>query len=303
MENNTDYFTGIVGQERAKRKLTLYLDGFKKSRMLPNLLFEGANGVGKSILAKKTANATEKVWAEVSGGGIRNVNTFVDNTLIPMQDKDCLLFIDEIHAIPKAVSDLLLMLLNPTADNKNIVRVGDMELSFDMRRVSFMCATTERQKIFKPLLSRLTPISLANYDEVELALIIQTMCKISDDAALELATYTRGTGRSAHLMGKEVLNYCLAYDLDVFPEGEIKNLMEILDIFPLGLTEQEVNVLAHIRDSKGGITLSALSSKTSLTRQAQQDMESYLQKHGLMHIEGIRKITQKGMAYLKEINR
>jgi Holliday junction resolvasome RuvABC ATP-dependent DNA helicase subunit len=300
------YFEGIIGQEKVKRKLSLYIDGYKKTSLLPNLLFEGAQGSGKTHLCYRVAELLQKDWYDVNGATIKNVKEFINNILMEVSGKKALIFIDEFHAVPHGLNDLLLTVTNPNLSGVNTFNFEGSDIEIDRKLISFIFATTERQKIFKPLLGRLTPISLAAYTLDELASIIRLNApkvRVATDAASVLSTYTRGTARSAVLMGQEIQNYSIVMGRPVFTTDMVPELMDILDIFPLGLTEQEVMVLAHIRDSHGGITLTALSSKTHMTKPSQQDAELYLQKQNLMRIEGKRVITQEGINYLQKVGR
>jgi Holliday junction resolvasome RuvABC ATP-dependent DNA helicase subunit len=72
-----------------------------------------------------------------------------------------------------------------------------------------------------------------------------------------------------------------------------------LGIKPMGLSNIEVEILEILND-RGDCTLQMLSSVTGMSRSAlQRDAETYLLRQGLIKIEGLRKITQKGKDILK----
>ena len=50
-----NYFTGLIGQESVKKKLSFYLDAFHKTSVCPFLNLVGAKGLGKTEFAKAFA--------------------------------------------------------------------------------------------------------------------------------------------------------------------------------------------------------------------------------------------------------
>ena len=49
----SDSFPDIIGQEKAKRKLEFYRDGYKATSVIPNLMFIAPKGCGKTLIAKE----------------------------------------------------------------------------------------------------------------------------------------------------------------------------------------------------------------------------------------------------------
>ena len=69
----------------------------------------------------------------------------------------------------------------------------------------------------------------------------------------------------------------------------------------MGLSNIEVEIL-RILDERGDCTLQMLSSVTGMSRSAlQRDAEIYLLRQGLLKIDGLRKITKKGVDLLKMV--
>lgn len=307
------YFDDVIGQEPVKNRLNFILNGFKRTSVMSHLLFSGGKGVGKSHLARLTAkglhtirkqNGSKKPLIEVNGTTLQKVSSFVEQVLIPYQDKEVTVFIDELHAISDKVAMFLLSVLNPNQNNRNLVSFDEMELDVDFRRMSFITATTETQMLFEPLRDRLTEIALVDYTTGDLSKIIarnvhDVTCE--DGSLNELATFCKSNARSATKMGGEVETYCGAVDKKEFKVIDVKPLVKILDLFPLGLNRLEVGILQSIADGKEN-SLKMLCSKSGLTRMAQQDTEKMLLKFGLMRIDGKRVITKEGKNYLDKLN-
>jgi Holliday junction resolvasome RuvABC ATP-dependent DNA helicase subunit len=74
-----------------------------------------------------------------------------------------------------------------------------------------------------------------------------------------------------------------------------------LSIYPLGLSELELNVIKILKDH-GEIRLTNLSAKTNLTKDMlQKNVELYLIRHSLIEIRPTgRALTKKGHDYHKE---
>jgi Holliday junction resolvasome RuvABC ATP-dependent DNA helicase subunit len=180
-----------------------------------------------------------------------------------------------------------------------------LEIIIDFKKVSFLFATTERDKIFSPLLDRLSIITFDDYTYNEVAEIIQVNSgiKVCNTVLNELASYCRGNARSAQRMGRHITKYAEVMESKKFGIVDIASLVDTLSLFPLGLNQQEFNILKVVSENKvKGIALGNLCSKTGFDARPQQSMEKYLLKHGLIEIEGRRKITAKGIAYLEDYN-
>lgn len=319
-------FEGIVGQEQAKRKLNFYVDSYRETRMIPNMMLVAPKGCGKTTLSKELAKGLvlfddkgnivmkddkpnipkKKAFLEVGCSSVKGVKQFINSLVIKyIQDKDCTILFDEASELPKDVTMALLTILNPNPTNKNTFVYDEYVCDFDFKRQSFIFATSEIQKIFPPLLDRLKRIDLEEYTLDELATIVKKALKdvhFEDGVLPQVATVLRGNARAAQMMSNDIGLYLK--NKDEFKMKDWNSLKEVLNIMPLGLTQTETTVLRYLRGSSSGTSLTCLSAKTGMSRDAlQKDVELYLQKHGLMSIgTGGREITTKGIEYLKVID-
>lgn len=302
-----NYFPGVIGQQKVKDTLSFHLDSYKETNVIDPLLFVAPKGVGKTYFCSKVGAALKKDMAEIHGGTIRSKDQFISQILmdLPKEEKGKTVFIDEFHAVPDKVAELFLTLFNGLSKNVGILNYDEMEIVIDFTKISFLFATTERDKIFSPLLDRLSVISFEEYTPNEVGQIVKLNTpdiSIEDMVLDELSQYCRGNARSAEHLGRYIIKYCGIHKRDVFSSEDTLSMTKALNLYPLGLNEQEVTILKFIKNSGiKGITLTSLSSKTGFDPKPQQAMEKYPLKMGLMDIDGRRHLTRLGIDYLESI--
>jgi Holliday junction resolvasome RuvABC ATP-dependent DNA helicase subunit len=78
----SNYFPKLVGQNAVKKKLSFYIDAFKKTSKSPFILMAGAKGLGKTEFAKSFAenlsnhNGSDRKFIEINCSTIKNVDYF-----------------------------------------------------------------------------------------------------------------------------------------------------------------------------------------------------------------------------------
>ena len=311
-------FEEIVGQDHAKKRLQFYLDGFARSDVFPHTMIIAPKGVGKTHLAReigktlKTMSAEKggkKCMIEINSSTLKSVKQFIEQIVMNyVHQQHCTLFFDEVHELNPKMVAALLSILNPTKENRTEFRFGDMVFEFDFRKVTFFAATTERQKVFQPLLDRFAEVHLDEYSVAEVAEImkrnVQKPFEADEDALLKMSTYCRGNARSAAMIGgnQGVSNYCSSRNTKRFKLEDVDKLVEILDLFPLGFSRMEVEMLRGIAKARA-TSLTALAAKSGLSKPAQQDIEKCFLRYGMIEIEAGhgRSITAHGQQYLKSV--
>lgn len=326
----SNIFKDIVGQEKPKKELGFYLDSYRQTRIMPHLMIVAPKGQGKTTMARATAKGLlqfddegntisvpskldpnimrlkKKPFVEVNCATLKNVKQFVNSFLIPyVQDKDVTVFFDEAGEIVRDVANALLTILNPNKENKTTFAMDEYVCDFDFSRQSFIFATNEVQKVNPALVDRLERITLEEYTLAQLGEIVQRgvpEVKFQDDILIDIAATLRGNARAAQKMVGKITAY-LAGRL-TFTREDWNTLRNILSIYPLGLNAIEIQILRHLAATTNGTSLTSLSAKTGMSREAiQKDIEIMLQKHALMRIETMgRVITIRGLAYLKDFD-
>ena len=299
------YFPNFIGQDAVKETMGVFLDAAKNGKVVPHLLAVASKGVGKTLFCRKFADYLDKEIIEVNGGDMKSPKQVAESLFDAIQGKPTTIFVDEVHAAPKTVENMLLTVLNPEPTHKTSVTINGMTYNFDFANLhTFIFATTEPQNIFIPLRDRLEEITFDDYTPFELAYILNQNCNgvaLTDDVLNEMAKFSRGNARWAAKTGKKIESFCAAKGLTKFDISDIISFNKSMGIYPLGLTKAEINLLAILKDYPSGATLTKLASRTGNTTVSQRDVEKYLLKHNLMEIDGTRKITQLGIELLKSL--
>ena len=122
-----ELFPKIVGQDRAKRRLKFYIDGYRASHVIPHLMFIAPKGCGKTMMAKalgknltlKDDPTKPKPFLEINCSTIKSVKQLFNQIIIPhVNQKECTILFDEASELPKDVTMALLTILNPNATNR-----------------------------------------------------------------------------------------------------------------------------------------------------------------------------------------
>ena len=301
-------YSKIVGQDKVKKKLNFLLDGYSKTKIIPHLLFVAPRGCGKTLIAQETANIMNRERSIiVNCSTIKNVKSFFNQIMLPyVYDKDTTIIFDEASELPRDVTMALLTILNPNQSNSNEFTFDEGTYTFSFNQNSFIFCTTEAQKIFHALLDRLYRIDLEDYSYIDLGKIISKNLeiknqKIQEDILNEVASVCRGNARQAQSMANQVSSYLASKNSKELDKTGWLEIKDRLSIYPLGLTEIELNVIKLLKEY-GELRLTNLSAKTNLTKDMlQKNVELYLMRNHLIEIRPTgRALTKKGHDYYKE---
>ena len=301
-------FEKIIGQERAKRRLEFFAEGQRKTGVSPHILFVAPRGCGKTLVAQSYAreltngDSSKRKLLTINCSSLVKVSQFINDIIIPyVADKEITILFDEASEIPRSISMALLTILNPTRENQNTYSFGDLDILFDFKKVTFLFATTEAHLLFHALTDRLERIDLEEYSADQLATIIKNNIEapITNEAMIEIGQVLRGNARKAAQMANHISIYLNTKSKTIFDAASWRDFSFNMGIRKLGLTATEIKLLQCLNE-RLETTLTVLSSKMSMTRQAvQQDTESYLQKLDLIEIAPAgRRLTKKGREYL-----
>jgi Holliday junction resolvasome RuvABC ATP-dependent DNA helicase subunit len=322
-------FQNVIGQDRAKREIAFYLESYFDTHLFPSLMLNSPKGMGKTTIATEIAKGlvefdengqlawvpskkdpnkmipSRKKMVEINASTIKNIKQFINSTLIPdVVDKNVTVFIDEASELPKDVTMCLLTILNPNPENRTTFSWDEFVMDFDFRKVTFILATSEPQKVFHALLDRLTRIDLEEYTPDQMAKIVQKGAKevdFKDGVLSEVSQVLRGNARQAQKMANNIKTYLK--NRSMFSKKDWEEMKNIFGILPLGLNPTEIQILRLLAARGQGTSLTQLSAQTGLSRDAlQRDYELYLLKHQLLEITTSgREITAKGREYLNHI--
>ena len=300
-----------VGQENLKNNLTIFI-GAAKSReeVLDHVLFYGPPGLGKTTLAYIIANEMGANIRLVNGPSIERPGDLA-SVLSALEPGD-ILFIDEIHRIPKAVEEILYSAME---DFKlNIVVSNETSAStiaIDLPPFTLVGATTKAGLLSPPLRARFGICERINYyTEEELTKIVERTANyfestIDEISAHEIAKRSRGTPRIANRIFRRVRDFANYNKSSEIKINETKLALDALRIDEIGLDEVDIKYLLTLKNRFGGgpVGLETIASAIGEdTSNLEEVYEPYLLKIGFIdRTQKGRILTNKGKAHLKTI--
>ena len=280
-----------VGQTELKDNLNIFIKAAKmRDEALDHVLLYGPTGLGKTTLSYIIAHELGTNIKTTSGPAIEKSGDLA--AVLSSLEPGDVLFIDEIHRIPKFIEEILYSAME---DYTLDIIVGSdsssRNIRIDLPPFTLVGATTRAGDLTGPLRDRFGIISKLNfYTEDELTLIVKRTssvldCPISDEAAHELARRSRGTPRIANRLFRRVRDFAL-----VLGNGEIdlditRMALDKLKVDSLGLDQTDYNLLRAIIDKFNGgpVGIEALSSSIGEEVTTIEEVyEPYLLQQGLL---------------------
>ena len=272
LENNLrpQFLNSYIGQDKIKSAMKVYIDAAKgRGESLDHVLLYGPPGLGKTTLSCILANEMGVNIKITSGPAIEQPGELAA-ILSKLSDGD-ILFIDEIHRLNRQVEEVLYPAMEDYCIDV-VTGQGPDARSYRLSLAHFTLvgATTRVGMLTAPLRDRFGMIhKLEYYTPEELSLIITNSAiklgiEISPDGAYELARRSRGTPRIANRLLKRVRDYAqVKYD-GVITDSVAAEVLDLLDIDPIGLDVTDRNILFTIinKFNGGPVGLDTLAATT-----------------------------------------
>jgi len=301
-------FAAYVGQRLLKQNLQMAIEAARvRAEPVDHILLYGPPGLGKTTMAGVIATELGANLRITSGPAIERAGDLA-SLLTNLADGD-VLFIDEIHRLPKIVEEILY----PAMEDFGLdVMLGKgpsaKSIRLDLPKFTIIGATTRAGALSAPLRDRFGHVHrLEFYSPAEMVEIIERAAgilgvKLNREAAEEISTRSRLTPRIANRLLKRVRDYAQVKQVDTITRKDARAALHLLEIDDLGLDNSDRQLLTAIitHYAGGPVGLSTLAAICSEEVATIEDVyEPYLMQIGLLERTSRgRRVTPKAYAHL-----
>lgn len=281
----------FLGQTNIKKSLQIALTAAKKrEEVMDHTLFYGPPGLGKTTLSHLIAKEMGSNIKITSGTALTKPGDLA--AILTNLEPGDVLFIDEVHRLPKIVEETLYPAMEDFALDIVIGKGPSARtVRLDLPQFTLVGATTRFGALAGPFRDRFGLIHrLEYYAPEELHVIITKAAKklnvgIEKDAALEIARRARGTPRIALKLLKRVRDYAQTMADGTISLTEVIKALDMFDIDTVGLDHSDRRLIEQlIKKHNGGpvglTTLAAALSEDTLT--IEEVLEPYLIQIGFL---------------------
>lgn len=298
-----------VGQSSLKSNLKVFIDAAKiRDESLDHVLLYGPPGLGKTTLAYILANEMGTHIKTTSGPSIERSGDLA--AILSTLEEGDILFIDEIHRLPKQVEEVLYPAMEDFC--LDIVAGKDAasrSIRIDLPPFTLVGATTRAGDISAPLRDRFGITSkLEYYTNDELKDILKRTAKVYEtkadlDAINEIARRSRGTPRIANRLFRRVRDFATVLNDGIISKELADDALDRLKVDSLGLDSVDIRYLRGIIERfKGGpVGVEAIASAIGEETMTLEDVyEPYLLQIGFINrTPRGRIVTEKAYEHLR----
>ncbi|NCO83803.1 MAG: Holliday junction branch migration DNA helicase RuvB [Nitrospirae bacterium CG_4_10_14_3_um_filter_44_29] len=284
-------FSDFIGQEKIRENLGVFITAARqRNEPLDHVLFCGPPGLGKTTLATIIANEL-KVNIRSTSGPVLERPGDLAAILTNLSDFD-ILFIDEIHRLPRIVEEVLYPAME---DYQLDIIIGQgpnaRTLKLSLPKFTLIGATTRTGLLTSPLRDRFGVINrLGFYGRSELKKIALRSAgimgiEIKDDAALEIALRSRGTPRIVNRLLRRIRDFAQVKGDGAIDLKITKDSLLALDVDEKGLDDVDRKLLSIIIEKFGGgpVGVDTLSAALREDKETIEDVyEPYLLQEGFL---------------------
>ncbi len=280
-----------IGQTEVKENMKVFIEAAKiRGESLDHVLLYGPPGLGKTTMANIIANELGVNIKTASGPSIEKSGDLA--AILSTLEPGDVLFIDEIHRMPRYIEEILYPAMEDFTLNIIIGSEGaTRNIKIDLPPFTLVGATTRAGDITAPLRDRFGIVNkLQYYSTEELTLIALRTARvlglqIDKEAASMIAKRSRGTPRIVNNLIKRVRDFTLVEGKDYIDLDITNKALDRLKIDKMGLDETDKEILLTIIDkfSGGPVGIDTLATSIGEESSTIEDMyEPYLIQIGFM---------------------
>ena len=280
-----------IGQDKVKENLKIFIQAAKmRNEPLDHVLLYGPPGLGKTTLAAIIANEMGVHFRSTSGPAIERSGDLA--AILTSLEPGDVLFIDEIHRLPRSVEEILYSAMEDYFLDI-VIGTGPSARSVQINLPPFTLvgATTRAGLLTAPLRDRFGVLSRLEFYEVkDLVNIVKRTSSIlempiQEEAAVEIARRSRGTPRIANRLLRRIRDISQVQGEIEIQLETARKALEMLQVDDVGLDHIDHKLLKTIiEDFNGGPTgLETIAATIGEEAQTIEDVyEPYLLQIGFI---------------------
>ena len=248
-----------IGQDKVKANLSVYIEAARmREETLDHVLLYGPPGLGKTTLAVIIANEMGVNIRTTSGPAIERPGDLA--AILSALEPGDVLFIDEIHRLPRAVEEVLYPAMEDFCLDIVVGKGPEARsIRIELPPFTLVGATTRAGSLSAPLRDRFGVLSrLEYYSEHHLTdIVIRTAqimdTEMDDQAAAEIARRSRGTPRIANRLLRRVRDFAQVRGDGTVTKELADYALELMQVDRLGLDHIDHKLLKGIIEKfRGG---------------------------------------------------